>query len=116
MKKSGTAESWHKGADTEINLYARSLQKAALSLARTLEPQPSTGVCPIIWLYRQALKLQLKAVVGEGSNFLKSITDRGYATQHVGLNSICNDLHCACGRFVAAYISAISACDVQGLW
>ena len=79
VKKSGAAEAWHGGADAEINLYARSLQKAALSLARALEPQPGTrtpwDVCPIIWLYRQALELQLKALVGEGSNFLKSKTD-----------------------------------------
>lgn len=39
-----------------------------------------------------------------------------YATQHEGLNSTFNDLHCASGSFVAAYISAISTCDVQGLW
>jgi len=79
VKKSGAAEGWHGGADAEINLYARSLQKAALSLARALESQPGTrtpwDVCPIIWLYRQALELQLKALVGEGSNFLKSKTD-----------------------------------------
>jgi hypothetical protein len=32
-------------------------------------------VCPILWLYRQSLELHLKALVGEGSNFLKSKTD-----------------------------------------
>ena len=32
------------------------------------------------------------------------------------LNSTCSDSHCASGRFVATYISAISRCDVQGLW
>jgi hypothetical protein len=32
-------------------------------------------VCPIILLYRQALELQLKVLVGTGSNFLKSKTD-----------------------------------------
>jgi hypothetical protein len=78
-KKSGTIESWHNGADAEIHLYARSLQKAAKSLLETLEPEQNPGtawnVCPIIWLYRQALELHLKALVGEGSNFLKSKTD-----------------------------------------
>ncbi len=78
-KKSGSIENWHNGADIEIHLYARSLQKAAKSLVQTLEPEQSPGtawdVCPIIWLYRQALELHLKALVGEGSNFLKSKTD-----------------------------------------
>jgi hypothetical protein len=78
-KRSATIESWHNGADAEIHLYARSLQKAAKSLVEKLTPQQSPGtawdVCPIIWLYRQALELHLKALVGEGSNFLKSKTD-----------------------------------------
>jgi len=79
VKNSGTVESWHNGADAEIHLYARSLQKAAKALVQTLEPErsPETlwDVCPIIWLYRQALELNLKALVGEGSNFLKSKID-----------------------------------------
>src|SRR5690348_1901707 len=78
-KKSGIVESWHNGADAEIDLYARSLQKAAKSLVEKLGPQQSAGtawdVCPIIWLYRQALELHLKALVGEGCNFLRSKTD-----------------------------------------
>ena len=32
-------------------------------------------MCPIIWLYRQALELRLKELVGGGSSFLKSGTD-----------------------------------------
>src|SRR6266852_2411155 len=78
-KKSVAIESWHKGADAEIHLYARSLQNAAKSLVQTLEPElsPATAwdVWPIVCLYRQALELYLKALVGEGSNFLKSKTD-----------------------------------------
>jgi hypothetical protein len=78
-KKGGIIESWHNGADAEIHLYSRALQKAARALVQTLEPErnPETvwDVCPIIWLYRQALELHLKALVGEGSNFLKSKTD-----------------------------------------
>ncbi len=31
--------------------------------------------CPVVLLYREALELHLKALVGEGSNFLKSRTD-----------------------------------------
>ena len=79
VEKSGTIESWHNGADAEIHLYARSLQRAAKSLVETVEPEQSAetvwDVCPIIWLYRQALELHLKALVGEGCNFLKSKTD-----------------------------------------
>jgi hypothetical protein len=32
-------------------------------------------VCPVVLLYREALELHLKALVGEGSSFLKSRTD-----------------------------------------
>jgi hypothetical protein len=71
--------SWHNGGDIEIDLYARSLHKAAKTLVETLdlEPNPKTAwdACPVILLYRQALELQLKALVGEGGNFLPSPTD-----------------------------------------
>jgi hypothetical protein len=72
-------ETWHNGADVEITLYARSLHNAAKTLTATLdlEPNPKTAwdACPIILLYRQAVELRLKMVVGQGSNFLKSPTD-----------------------------------------
>jgi hypothetical protein len=72
-------ESWHNGGDIEIDLYARSLQKAARTLVKSLdlEPNPKTAwdACPVILLYRQALELHLKALVGEGGNFLPSPTD-----------------------------------------
>jgi len=77
--------SWHNGADPEIHLYARSLQNAAKTLVGKLEPQldhetgqsPRTDwdACPIVLLYREAIELHLKALVGEGSNFLKTRTD-----------------------------------------
>jgi hypothetical protein len=77
-KRSGT-ETWHNGANVEIHFYARSLQKAAKALIEKLELDQSArrdwDVCPIIVLYRQAVELQLKAVVGEGSKFLTSPTD-----------------------------------------
>jgi hypothetical protein len=75
----GTDETWHNGADVEIHLYARSLQKAAKALVKQLgfdaKPGNDWDVCPIISLYRQALEIHVKAVVGEGSNFLASPTD-----------------------------------------
>jgi hypothetical protein len=70
---------WHNGGDIEIGFYARSLHKAAKTLIETLdlEPNPKTAwdACPIILLYRQAVELHLKALVGEGGNFLPSPTD-----------------------------------------
>ena len=71
--------SWHNGGDIEILLYARSLRKAAKTLIETLHlaPNPQTAweACPVILLYRQSVELHLKALVGEGSNFLPSPTD-----------------------------------------
>jgi hypothetical protein len=71
--------SWHNGGDVEIHLYARSLHKAAKTLIETLnlEPDPRTAWdgCPVILLYRHSVELQLKALVDEGSNFLKERTD-----------------------------------------
>ena len=71
--------SWHNGGDIEIGLYARSLQKAARTLIATLnlEPNPKTAwdACPVVLIYRQSVELHLKALVGEGSNFLPSPTD-----------------------------------------
>jgi hypothetical protein len=71
--------SWHNGGDIEIGFYARSLHKAAKTLIATLnlKPNPKTAwdACPAILLYRQSVELHLKALVGEGSNFLPSPTD-----------------------------------------
>ena len=72
-------ESWHNGGAIVIDLYARSLHKAAKTLVETLdmEPNPKTAwdACPVIVLYRLTVELHLKAVVGEGGNFLPSPTD-----------------------------------------
>jgi len=78
---------WHNGADAEIHLYARSLQNAAKTLVGKLDLNPELDqaldqsartdwdACPIVLLYREALELHLKALVGQGSNFLKTRTD-----------------------------------------
>lgn len=72
-------DSWHNGADIEICFYARSLRKAARTLIETLELDQDAGTdwdaCPVILLYRQAIEIHLKSLVGEGSNFLVSPTD-----------------------------------------
>lgn len=71
--------SWHNGADVEISFYVKSLHRAAKTLIATLDlkPNPKTAwdACPVILLYRQALELHLKSLVGEGGNFLPSPTD-----------------------------------------
>src|ERR1039457_6601989 len=71
--------SWHNGGVIEIGLYARSLHKAAKTLIATLDLEPNSktawDACPAILLYRQSVELHLKALVGEGSNFLPSPTD-----------------------------------------
>ena len=70
---------WHNGADIEIGFYAWSLHEAAKKLIATLdlEPNPKTAwdACPVLLLYRQAVELQLKSLVGYGGNLLKSPTD-----------------------------------------
>jgi hypothetical protein len=70
---------WHNGGDIEIGFYARSLHRAAKTLIATLDLEPNTktawDACPVILLYRQAVELHLKALVDEGSNFLKERTD-----------------------------------------
>ncbi len=78
-RKSVPAETWHNGGDIEIDLYARSLQRAATTIVAKLavdeKMRNDWDIGPMILLYRQALELRLKAVVGEGSIFLKSPTD-----------------------------------------
>jgi len=75
----GDERFWHNGGDIEIGLYARSLHKAAKTLIATLDlkPNPKTAwdACPAILLYRQSVELYLKALIGEGSNFMSSPTD-----------------------------------------
>jgi hypothetical protein len=70
---------WHNGADLEITVYARSLQEAARRLIETFDPDrnPRTtwDAAPVIVLYRQAIELHLKALVGEGGNFLPAPVD-----------------------------------------
>ena len=71
--------SWHNGGDIEIGFYARSLHKAAKTLIASLdlEPNPKNAwdACPVVLLYRQSVELHLKALVDEGSNFLKERTE-----------------------------------------
>jgi hypothetical protein len=73
------SRSWHNGGDIEIGLYARSLQNAAKTLVKKLELDQSArtdwDVCPVVLLYRQALEIRLKLLIGAGNDFLPSPTD-----------------------------------------
>lgn len=78
-KSSHSKDSWHNGAYIEVLLYARSLQKAAKVLVENLDPNSNPAMAwdaaPLILLYRQAVELHLKALIGEGGNFLPAPTD-----------------------------------------
>ena len=71
--------SWHNGGDIEIGFYARSCHKAAKKLIATLDQEPNQktawDACPVVLLYRQAVELHLKFLIGDASNFLPSPTD-----------------------------------------
>ena len=65
---------WHNGGDLEISLYSQSLRNAARALVQRLErdygPRANWDLGPIILLYREALGLYLKLLIGEGRHFL----------------------------------------------
>ena len=70
--------SWHNGGDIEIYEYALSLQQAARTLVEKLElenPRSHWADTPITLLYRQALELHLKLLIGAGNNVLKTKVD-----------------------------------------
>lgn len=64
----------------DLWLHARSFHTAAKKLAETfkLDPDPLTefAACPVVFMYRHALELYLKAIVlGGGGNFLATQPD-----------------------------------------
>jgi hypothetical protein len=59
----------------DLFFYAQSFHKAAKSLAAAFQPVasllPESDASPVVFLYRHALELHLKAIIlGEGGNFL----------------------------------------------
>src|ERR1035437_9201495 len=67
--------------EQDLWLYARSFHTAAKKLAGALEldagPATDFDPCPVVFMYRHAVELQLKALVlGEGGNFLATKPDR----------------------------------------
>jgi hypothetical protein len=63
----------------DLFLHARSFHKAAQALAGSLrggDPFSDVGLAPVVFMYRHALELHLKAIVlAEGGNFLASKPD-----------------------------------------
>ena len=81
---------WHNVPEGEFFFYARAFRTAAkkMALAVELDPGPFTkfAACPVVFMYRHALELHLKALIlGDGSNFLATKPDRlsVYKTQSV---------------------------------
>jgi hypothetical protein len=72
---------WHNVPEEEVSLYSRAFRAAAkkMALAVELDPGPFTNfaACPVVFIYRHALELHLKALIlGDGSNFLATKPER----------------------------------------
>ena len=76
-----TALNWKAVPQQEFFFYARSFHNAAKNLAGSAQLDGNSvaafDVCPVVFMYRHALELHLKALVlGDGSNFLATKPDR----------------------------------------
>jgi hypothetical protein len=70
-----TVLNWFNRPDQEFGLFAESFHKAARTLVENLELDrgglSDFNACPVVFLYRHALELHLKAILlGEGAYFL----------------------------------------------
>ena len=73
-----TVLNWHRAPEEEFDIYAGVYWNAAQTLAKNLDLDRIFGydACPIVFLYRHALELYLKAVLlGDGANFLRNKPD-----------------------------------------
>jgi hypothetical protein len=80
-EKHPSIQDWHNVPEEEFFLYARAFRAAAkkMALAVELAPGPSAkfAACPVVFMYRRALELHLKALIlGDGGNFLATNPDR----------------------------------------
>jgi hypothetical protein len=71
---------WRNVPKLDLWLHARSFHTAAKKLAGALEhdsgPLTDFNACPVVFMYRHAVELHLKALVlGDGSNFLETKPD-----------------------------------------
>jgi hypothetical protein len=74
------ALNWPNVPERDLFLYARSFHKAAKTLAASLQldasPLAAFDVSPVVFMYRHAVELHLKAIVlGDGGNFLATKPD-----------------------------------------
>ncbi len=72
---------WQIVPEEEFFLYARAFRATTkkMALALELDPDATTkfAACPVVFMYRHALELHLKALIlGDGSNFLATKPDR----------------------------------------
>jgi hypothetical protein len=71
---------WHNVPEEEFFLYARAFRAAAKTMALAVELAPGPpkfAACPVVFMYRHALELHLKALIlGDGGNFLVTKPDR----------------------------------------
>ena len=62
-----TVLNWHHVPPKEFYFYARAFHKAAKSLVESVEldanPFADFNACPVVFMYRHALELHLKAIV-----------------------------------------------------
>jgi hypothetical protein len=79
-KPHNSAPNRHNVPATDLFLYARSFHKAAKALAGSLQldasPFADSDVSPVVFMYRHAVELHLKAIVlGDAGNFLATRPD-----------------------------------------
>jgi hypothetical protein len=73
-----TVLNWHRAPEAEFDIYAGVYWNAAQTLVKNVELDQIFGydACPVVFLYRHALELYLKAVLlGDGANFLRNRPD-----------------------------------------
>ncbi len=95
---------WSNVPDDELWVYARSFHMAAKKLVGTLEggsgPFSQFEACPVVFMYRKAVELELKAIVlGSGGNFLATKPDPISVAKSVSLSWL--------GQFVAQIVRGL---------
>ena len=68
-----TVLNWHRAPEEEFDIYARAYWDAAQTLVNNVQLDQVYGydACPVVFLYRHALELYLKAILlGDGAKFV----------------------------------------------
>src|ERR1700690_2011126 len=84
-------QNWRRVSDEDFWFYARSFHAAAKKLAGMLEgssgPFSQFEVCPVVFMYRKAVEMKLKAIVlGAGGNFLATKADPISVSKSISLS------------------------------